>query len=90
MHRNTKYSKQCLVEEVQIHQYRNCLRRDMQKALMTLSSSPKSKTIKTGNQLNGYVSNFAHDQKYKTKITFAFILKESFFIFKVKEFSFYF
>ena len=55
-----------MVEEVQIHQT-NCSRRDMQKALMALSSSPKSKTIKTGNQLNGYVSNFTHDEKIQNK-----------------------
>ena len=28
-------------------------------------------------------------KKYKTKITFSFILKESYSIFKIKEFSFY-
>ena len=43
------------------------LRRDMQKALMALSSSPKSKIIKTRNQLNGYASNFTHDKKIQNK-----------------------
>ena len=39
----------------------------MQKALMALSSSPKSRIIKAGNQCNGYVSNFTHDQKIQNK-----------------------
>ena len=39
----------------------------MQKALMAFSSSPKSRIIKAGNQLNGYVSNFTHDQKIQNK-----------------------
>ena len=39
----------------------------MQKALMALPSSPKSKIIKAGIQLNGYVSNFTHDQKIQNK-----------------------
>ena len=38
----------------------------MQKALMALPSSPKSKIIKAGIQLNGYVSNFT-DQKIQNK-----------------------
>ena len=77
-----------MAEEVQIHQQTNCLRRGMQKTLMALSSSPKAKIIKAGNQVSGYASNFTHDQKIQTKIVFAFILKESYFIFKVKEFGF--
>ena len=52
-----------MAEEVQIHQQTICVRRDIEKALMALSSSPKSKIIKAGNQFNGYVSNFTHDQK---------------------------
>ena len=39
----------------------------MQKALMALSSSPKSRIIKAGNQFNGYVSNFTHYQKIQNK-----------------------
>ena len=39
----------------------------MQKALIALPSSPKSKIIKTGNQLNGYVSTFNHEQKIQNK-----------------------
>ena len=39
----------------------------MQVVLMALSLSRKSKIIKTGNQLNGYVSNFTHDQKIPNK-----------------------
>ena len=39
---------------------------DMKKALMALSSSPKSRII-TGNQFNGYVSTFTHDQKIQNK-----------------------
>ena len=38
---------------------------------MSLSSSPKSKIIKAGNELNDYGSNF------KTKIALTFILKEN-------------
>ena len=56
-------------------------------ALMALSSSPKPIIVKAGNQFSGYVSNYTHNQKYK-KITFAFILIESYFIFKVKKFNF--
>ena len=56
-----------MVEEIQIHQQTNCLRREMQKTLMALSSSPKSRIIKAGNQFNGYVSNFTHDQKMQNK-----------------------
>ena len=44
--------------------------------------NPKSIIIKAGNQFNSCVSNFNHDQKYKTWITFGFILKESYFIFE--------
>ena len=54
---------------------------------MALPSSPKSIIVKAGSQFNGYVSNFNDNQKMKN---FTFILKEGFFIFKVKEFSFYF
>ena len=39
----------------------------MQKTLMYLSSSPKSRIIKAGNQFSGYVSDFAHDQKIQNK-----------------------
>ena len=39
----------------------------MQKALMALSSSPKSRIIKAGNQFNGYLSNFTQDQKMRNK-----------------------
>ena len=56
-----------MVEEVQIHQQTNWLKRDIQKALMALSSSRKSRIIKAGNQFNGYVSNFTYDQKIKNK-----------------------
>ena len=56
-----------MVEEIQIYQQTNCLRREMQKTLMALSSSPKSRIIKAGNQFNGYVSNFTHDQKMQNK-----------------------
>ena len=56
-----------MVEEVQRHQKTNCLRRDMQKALMAFSSSPKSMIVKAGNQFNGYVSNFTHNQKTQNK-----------------------
>ena len=62
----------------------------MQKALMALSSRPKSRIIKAGNQLNGYVSNFTHDQKIQNKNNICIYLKKSYFIFKVKEFGFYF
>ena len=34
---------------------------------MALSSSPKPKIIKTGNQLNGYIYNFTDDQKIQSK-----------------------
>ena len=56
-----------MVEEVQIHQQTNWLWKDMQKALMALSSSRKSRIIKAGNQFNGYVSNFTYDRKIKNK-----------------------
>ena len=50
----------------------------MQKALMALSSSHKSIIIKAGNQFNGYVSYFTHNQKIQDKT------KEGrYFIFKV-------
>ena len=42
----------------------------MQKALMSLSSSPESTILKAGNQLNGYVSNFTHNQKIQNKNNF--------------------
>ena len=48
---------------------------EVQKALMALSSSPKSKIIKTGNQLNGYVSNFTRDQKIQNKNNLCIYLK---------------
>ena len=35
---------------------------------MALSSSPKSRIIKAGNQVNGYVSNFTHDQKVQNNL----------------------
>ena len=50
---------------------------------MTLSSSPKLIIIaKTGNLLNGCVSNL-------TEVNFPLILKERYFIFKVNDFSIY-
>ena len=55
----------------------------MLKALMALSSSPKSIIVKTDNQFNIYVSNFTHNQN------FALVSKETYLIFAVKEFSFY-
>ena len=58
---------------------------------MALSSSQKSILVKAGNQFNGYVSNFTPNQKMQDKkIIFAFVLEETYFIFKVKEFIFYF
>ena len=57
---------------------------------MALSSSPKSIIVKAGNQFNGYVSNFTHNQKIQNKNKLAFVFKEIYFIFKVKEFSSYF
>ena len=39
----------------------------MQKAVMTFSSSPKSKSIKADNEFNSYVSNFTHDQNVQNK-----------------------
>ena len=78
--RNTKY---CMLEEFQTISQWICLRRDMLKALMALSSSPKSIIVKTDNQFNRYVSNFTHNQN------FAFVSKETYLIFAVKEFSFY-
>ena len=39
----------------------------MQKALMALSSSPKSINVKAGNQFNSYVSNFTHNPKIQNK-----------------------
>ena len=55
----------------------------MLKALMALSSSPKSIIVKTDNQFNIYVSNFTHNPN------FALVSKEPYLIFAVKEFSFY-
>ena len=55
----------------------------MLKALMALSSSPKSIIVKTDSQFNRYVSNFTHNQN------FALVSKETYLIFAVKEFSFY-
>ena len=49
-----------------------------------------SRIIKAGNQFNGYVSNFTHDQKLQNKNNLCIFLKESYFIFKVKEYGFYF
>ena len=57
----------------------------MQKALMALSSSPKSIIVKAGNQFMVMHLILLIIKKYKAKITFAFILKESYFIFIVKE-----
>ena len=62
--------------------------RDMQKALMALSSSPKSKIVKVGKQLNVYVSNFTDDQKLQNKKNLCIYFKRK--LFQVKEFSFYF
>ena len=62
--------------------------RDMQKALMALSSSPKSKIVKVGKQLNFYVSNFTDDQKLQNKNNLCIYFKRK--LFQVKEFSFYF
>ena len=62
--------------------------RDMQKALMALSSSPKSKIVKVGKQLNVYVSNFTDDQKLQNKNNLCIYFKRK--LFQVKEFSFYF
>ena len=39
----------------------------MQKALITLSSNPKSIIVKAGNQFNAYESNFTHNQKMQNK-----------------------
>ena len=39
----------------------------MQNTLMAISSSPKSIVVKTGDQFNGYVSNFSHNQKIQNK-----------------------
>ena len=60
-----------------------------------MASKPKSIVVKAGNQFNVYVCNFIHNRKntklfQKNTITFMFIFKEIYFIFKVKEFSFYF
>ena len=57
----------------------------MQKALIALPWSPKSKIIKARNQFNVYVSNVTYNKKLQNKKNFAFILKESYFIFKVRE-----
>ena len=65
-----------MVAEIQIHQQTNCLRRDMQKALMALPSSPKSRIIRADNQFNAYVSNFIHDQKIKNKKNLCIVLKK--------------
>ena len=59
----------------------------MQKALMALSSTPKSLIVKAGNQFNGYLPDFTHNKKIQNKNTFLFILQVSYFIPKVKEFS---
>ena len=60
----------------------------MKKAQIALLSNSKSIIAKTGNQFNGYESNFTHNQKMQ--VSFLFILKQSYFIFKFEEFSFYF
>ena len=49
----------------------------MQKALMSLSSSPESTILKAGNQLNGYVSNFTHNQKIQNKNNFCVYFKRN-------------
>ena len=50
----------------------------------------KSLTVSAGNQFNDYGSNSTHNEKYKTKLNFTFVLKESYFIFNVTEVRFYF
>ena len=39
----------------------------MQKSLMALQQVPKSVIVKAGNQFNGHVSNFNHNQKIQNK-----------------------
>ena len=56
---------------------------------MALPSSPKLKIIKTGNELNNYVSNFTHDEIIQNKNNLSVYFKRNL-IFKVKEFNFYF
>ena len=46
-----------------------------------LQSSPKPNIIKTGNQLNGHISNFTHDQKIKNKNNLCVYFKRTFFHF---------
>ena len=61
-------------EEFQGHQYMNCFRRDMVKVLMALPSSSKSRIAKAENQFHFCVSNFSHNQKYKTKRLFNYLI----------------
>ena len=56
-----------MVEEIQRRQKTNCLMRDIQKALMVLSSSLKLIIVNASNQFNGYVSNFTYNQKIQNK-----------------------
>ena len=46
----------------------------MQKSLMALTTSPKSIIVGADNQFNDHVFNYTHNQNYKTKISFVFIL----------------
>ena len=48
----------------------------MQKALMALSSSPKSRIIKSGNQFNGYVFSFTQGQKIQNKNIFIYFKRK--------------
>ena len=50
----------------------------MQKALITLSSSLKSRIVKAGNQFNANVSNFTHDQKIQNKNNLCIYFKRKF------------
>ena len=63
---NTYYIYIEILNSLDSYSY-NCLKGYLQKALMALSSSPKSKIIKADNQFNGYVFNFTHDQKTQSK-----------------------
>ena len=56
-----------MVEEAQRHRT-SYLSRDMQRALMALSSSLNLIIVKAGKQFSGYVSNFTQSKKYKTKL----------------------
>ena len=46
----------------------------MQKSLMALTTSPKSIIVGADNPFNDHVFNYTHNQNYKTKISFVFIL----------------